>query len=91
MKRISLKNVKSTLSRKEMRSILGGYGYIGSPGGRGGNLQTASFWGDVAKTIIGDILVETAKYLGKAVVNDYNSRPGTPYSASERAASQGPY
>lgn len=32
MKKISLKNVKETLSRKEMRAIAGGYG-----GGRTGN------------------------------------------------------
>jgi natural product precursor len=29
MKKISLKNVKETLTRKEMRSITGGYGFCG--------------------------------------------------------------
>jgi natural product precursor len=44
MKKISLKNVKETLSRKEMRVIAGGYGAAGCPANRCNGNGTCMFW-----------------------------------------------
>ncbi|MEN9655744.1 MAG: hypothetical protein RL311_670 [Bacteroidota bacterium] len=44
MKKISLKNVKETLSRKEMKVISGGYGNYGCQATRCGSGGTCAFW-----------------------------------------------
>ena len=48
------------------------------------------FWWEVAKACGVEAAISTMKYLGKAMIDDYKSRPGTPRSMSDTYASN-PY
>lgn len=88
LEKMSLANMKSQLSRSEMRNIMAGSGGPTQTAGGGGG----GFFGDLVKTVVIDVIYNYGiKPLASAVANDYNSRPGTPASQTDRVASMGPY
>ncbi|HEX8333432.1 MAG TPA: hypothetical protein VF622_12460 [Segetibacter sp.] len=53
-------------------------------------IDGGSFWGEIWKAVVVDIIVDGVKAVAGAMADDWNSRPGTPRTMTDAYASN-PY